>query len=171
MVLVVLLVRPMLQFADVAIRHNALMPGATNLVRWQSHWHVIRQSWPFFQNDFAGRIANRLDEELALLRGQAANFGTPVFNTLQEYKDIPLTSMPFGHTPANGSAGSRRRCAWLIATRRRSRTRRAMRRSEASMPPSTIGKYPGPMRALDPIARQLGGLPHAWGVTGAVGVS
>lgn len=25
------------------------------------------------------------------------------------------------------------------------------------------------LRALDPIARQLGGLPHAWGVTGAVG--
>ena len=29
-----------------------------NRVRWQSHWHVIRQSWTFFQNDFAGRIAN-----------------------------------------------------------------------------------------------------------------
>ena len=27
---------------------------------WQSHWHVVRQSWSFFQNDFAGRIANRV---------------------------------------------------------------------------------------------------------------
>ena len=35
-------------------------PGATSLIRWQSHWHVVRQSWPFFQNDFAGRIANRV---------------------------------------------------------------------------------------------------------------
>ena len=35
-------------------------PGFSNLVRWQNHWHVVRQSWSFFQNDFAGRIANRV---------------------------------------------------------------------------------------------------------------
>ena len=29
-------------------------------MRWQSHWHVIRQSWTFFQNDFAGRIGNKV---------------------------------------------------------------------------------------------------------------
>lgn len=68
MVLVVLVVRPLLQFADIAIRHNALMPGATTLVRWQSHWHVIRQSWPFFQTDFAGRIANRVMQTAQALR-------------------------------------------------------------------------------------------------------
>jgi ATP-binding cassette subfamily B multidrug efflux pump len=56
----VLVVRPLVLLTDVAIRHNALIPGATSLIRWQSHWHVIRQSWPFFQNDFAGRIANRV---------------------------------------------------------------------------------------------------------------
>lgn len=28
------------------------------------------------------------------------SFGTPVFNTLQEYKDIPLTSMPYGQSMA-----------------------------------------------------------------------
>src|SRR5258706_8429401 len=60
MVALVLLVRPVVLLMDVAIRHNALIPGATSLIRWQSHWHVIRQSWPFFQNDFAGRIANRV---------------------------------------------------------------------------------------------------------------
>jgi ATP-binding cassette subfamily B multidrug efflux pump len=60
MVALVLLVRPLVLLLDVAIRHNALIPGATSLIRWQSHWHVIRQSWPFFQNDFAGRIANRV---------------------------------------------------------------------------------------------------------------
>ena len=60
MVALVLLVRPLVLLVDVAIRHNALIPGATSLIRWQSHWHVIRQSWPFFQNDFAGRIANRV---------------------------------------------------------------------------------------------------------------
>ncbi len=60
MVGLVLVVRPLVLLCDVAIRHNALIPGATSLIRWQSHWHVVRQSWPFFQNDFAGRIANRV---------------------------------------------------------------------------------------------------------------
>ena len=60
MVALVLVVRPLVLLLDVAIRHNALIPGATSLIRWQSHWHVVRQSWPFFQNDFAGRIANRV---------------------------------------------------------------------------------------------------------------
>ena len=35
-------------------------PNLVDLVRWQSHWHVIRQSWTFFQNDFAGRIGNKV---------------------------------------------------------------------------------------------------------------
>ncbi len=60
MVALVLLVRPLVNVTDVAIRHMALIPGATTQIRWQSHWHVVRQSWPFFQNDFAGRIANRV---------------------------------------------------------------------------------------------------------------
>jgi ATP-binding cassette, subfamily B, multidrug efflux pump len=64
----VLLVRPVVLFLDVAIRHNALIPGVTSLIRWQSHWHVVRQSWPFFQNDFAGRIANRVMQTANALR-------------------------------------------------------------------------------------------------------
>ena len=68
MILVVLILRPLLQMSDIAIRHNALMPGATSLVRWQSHWHVLRQSWPFFQQDFAGRIANRVMQTAQALR-------------------------------------------------------------------------------------------------------
>jgi ATP-binding cassette, subfamily B, multidrug efflux pump len=68
MVLLVLIVRPLVMLADVAIRHNAIIPGATSLIRWQSHWHVVRQSWPFFQNDFAGRIANRVLQTANALR-------------------------------------------------------------------------------------------------------
>jgi ATP-binding cassette, subfamily B, multidrug efflux pump len=68
MVGLVLIVRPLVLLADVAIRHNALIPGATCLIRWQSHWHVVRQSWPFFQNDFAGRIANRVMQTAHALR-------------------------------------------------------------------------------------------------------
>ena len=68
MMVLVLLVRPLVMLADVAIRHNAIIPGATSLIRWQSHWHVVRQSWPFFQNDFAGRIANRVMQTANALR-------------------------------------------------------------------------------------------------------
>jgi ATP-binding cassette subfamily B multidrug efflux pump len=68
MLALVLLVRPLALLADVAIRHNAIIPGATSLIRWQSHWHVVRQSWPFFQNDFAGRIANRVMQTANALR-------------------------------------------------------------------------------------------------------
>jgi ATP-binding cassette subfamily B multidrug efflux pump len=38
------------------------------MIRWQSHWHVVRQSWTFFQNDFAGRIANRVMQTGPALR-------------------------------------------------------------------------------------------------------
>jgi ATP-binding cassette subfamily B multidrug efflux pump len=68
MVALVLVVRPLVLLADISIRHMVLIPGATSLIRWQSHWHVIRQSWPFFQNDFAGRIANRVMQTAHALR-------------------------------------------------------------------------------------------------------
>jgi ATP-binding cassette subfamily B multidrug efflux pump len=56
----VLFVRPAALLCDGLVRNNAVVPGVTSLIRWQSHWHVVRQGWPFFQNDFAGRIANRV---------------------------------------------------------------------------------------------------------------
>jgi ATP-binding cassette subfamily B multidrug efflux pump len=56
----VLFGRPLALLMDSLVRNNAVVPGVTSLIRWQSHWHVVRQSWPFFQNDFAGRIANRV---------------------------------------------------------------------------------------------------------------
>jgi ATP-binding cassette subfamily B multidrug efflux pump len=68
MVGLVLVVRPLVLLADISIRHMVLIPGATSLIRWQSHWHVIRQSWPFFQNDFAGRIANRVMQSAHAIR-------------------------------------------------------------------------------------------------------
>ena len=68
MMALVLLVRPLAILTDISIRHNALVPGVTTLIRWQSHWHVVRQSLSFFQNDFAGRIANRVMQTGGSLR-------------------------------------------------------------------------------------------------------
>jgi ATP-binding cassette subfamily B multidrug efflux pump len=60
MAAILLIIRPAALLVQYLITNQALSPGMTNLVRWQSHWHVVRQSWSFFQNDFAGRIANRV---------------------------------------------------------------------------------------------------------------
>jgi ATP-binding cassette subfamily B multidrug efflux pump len=57
---VVLIVRPAVTLARYLITNQAIAAPFTGLVRWQSHWHVVRQSWAFFQNDFAGRISNRV---------------------------------------------------------------------------------------------------------------
>ena len=60
MAVVLLVLRPAALLLRVLITNQAIASGLMNLVRWQNHWHVVRQSWSFFQNDFAGRIANRV---------------------------------------------------------------------------------------------------------------
>ena len=60
MVVVVAVIRPVTFILDSLVRNHAIAPSFVNLVRWQSHFHVIRQSWTFFQNDFAGRIGNKV---------------------------------------------------------------------------------------------------------------
>jgi ATP-binding cassette, subfamily B, multidrug efflux pump len=52
--------RPLAHFVHALLVNQIVNPNFTSLIRWQNHWHVVRQSWTFFQNDFAGRIANRV---------------------------------------------------------------------------------------------------------------
>ncbi len=68
MAVVLLILRPSALLMQALITNQAIAPGLTNLIRWQSHWHVVRQSWAFFQNDFAGRIANRIMQTGPALR-------------------------------------------------------------------------------------------------------
>jgi ATP-binding cassette, subfamily B, multidrug efflux pump len=65
---VLLLLRPLALLIQALITNQAIAAGMTNLIRWQNHWHVVRQSWSFFQNDFAGRIANRIMQTGPALR-------------------------------------------------------------------------------------------------------
>src|SRR3954464_222302 len=60
MLLVVVVARPAVALARYLITNQAIAAPFTGLIRWQAHWHVVRQSWAFFQNDFAGRISNRV---------------------------------------------------------------------------------------------------------------
>jgi len=60
MALVALLARPLLFLLHNLVIDQAINPSFTNLIRWQTHRYVLRQSLAFFQNDFAGRIANKI---------------------------------------------------------------------------------------------------------------
>ena len=60
MALVLGVARPTTFLMHNIVVNQIVNPGLTNLIRWQNQWHVVRQSWTFFQNDFAGRIANRV---------------------------------------------------------------------------------------------------------------
>ncbi len=60
MVAVVLVIRTVVVALSALVDEQTITPGFYNLVRWQAHRHVSRQSYAFFQNDFAGRIATKV---------------------------------------------------------------------------------------------------------------
>jgi ATP-binding cassette subfamily B multidrug efflux pump len=60
MAVVLLVLRPLAMTSQNIMANQAIAANVSNMIRWQSHWHVVRQSWAFFQNDFAGRIATRV---------------------------------------------------------------------------------------------------------------
>ncbi len=68
MAAILVLGRPVAHLAQNLVTNQIINPGVTNMIRWQNHWHVVRQSWTFFQNDFAGRIANRVIQTGPALR-------------------------------------------------------------------------------------------------------
>jgi ATP-binding cassette, subfamily B, multidrug efflux pump len=56
----ILLARPVLQGVNVMLLNNAILPNFGTLIRWRAHRQVLRQPVGWFENDFAGRIANRI---------------------------------------------------------------------------------------------------------------
>jgi len=56
----ILLIRPVLQALDVGLINNSILPNFGTIIRWRAHRQVLRQSVGWFENDFAGRIANRI---------------------------------------------------------------------------------------------------------------
>jgi ATP-binding cassette, subfamily B, multidrug efflux pump len=79
MAVVILVLRPLAVFCQSLVTNQAIAGPFTNLVRWQSHWHVVRQSWAFFQNDFAGRIASRVIQTGRALRESMVTAVTAVW--------------------------------------------------------------------------------------------
>ena len=71
MAVVALLLRPIFNGLHDLLVHQTINPGMTSLIRWQNHSYVLKQSLNFFQNDFAGRIAQRIMQTGASLRDSA----------------------------------------------------------------------------------------------------
>ena len=68
MAVIAMVLRPIV-FALHAITINQIIAANfTHLIRWQAHRYVLRQSIAFFQNDFAGRIANKVMQTGGSLR-------------------------------------------------------------------------------------------------------
>jgi ATP-binding cassette subfamily B multidrug efflux pump len=60
MAVVAIVVRPVTVLLSRGLTSLTLVPGIGNLVRWRNHRYVLRQSLEYFQNDFAGRIAQKV---------------------------------------------------------------------------------------------------------------
>jgi ATP-binding cassette subfamily B multidrug efflux pump len=56
----ILTFRPAIHIVQVMLLNNSILPNFGTLVRWRAHKHVLRQSVGWFEDDFAGRIANRI---------------------------------------------------------------------------------------------------------------
>src|SRR6266480_3621959 len=82
MTFVVLVARPLAMLLQNMLTNQSIIPGLSNLIRWQSHWHVVRQSWSFFQNDYAGRIAQRVMQTGPSLRESVVSTTTAVWYIL-----------------------------------------------------------------------------------------
>jgi ATP-binding cassette subfamily B multidrug efflux pump len=58
--LLILVARPLANLAHDLLNQQAIAPSMTNLIRWQTHHFVLRQSLDYFANDFAGRVASNV---------------------------------------------------------------------------------------------------------------
>ncbi|MFV0385568.1 ABC transporter ATP-binding protein [Paracoccus sp. (in: a-proteobacteria)] len=68
MAAVLLIVLPVLNLFASMILHQSLMGNFPQRIRWQAHRYLLRQSIGYFQDEFAGRIAQRLMQTALAVR-------------------------------------------------------------------------------------------------------
>lgn len=71
MAVVALLLRPVFIGLHDLLIHQTINPGMTSMITWQNHNTILKQSLPFFQSDFSGRIAQRIIQTGNALRDSA----------------------------------------------------------------------------------------------------
>jgi len=60
MVFFIGVIRVLIMAMGILLIEQTIGPSVFNLIRWQTHKNVVRQSLTYFQNDFAGRIATKV---------------------------------------------------------------------------------------------------------------
>ncbi|WP_207458628.1 ABC transporter ATP-binding protein [Azospirillum sp. SYSU D00513] len=73
MAFLAVVLRPLLVLGSRGLINLTLVPGLTTRVRWQNYRWVLRQSLSFFQNDFAGRIGQKVMQTGAAVRESVVN--------------------------------------------------------------------------------------------------
>jgi ATP-binding cassette, subfamily B, multidrug efflux pump len=68
MAFIAMVARPAVSTAHDIIKNQIIAGPVANRVRWLTHRYVLRQSLSFFQNDFAGRVANKIMQSAPALR-------------------------------------------------------------------------------------------------------
>ncbi|NBN63242.1 ABC transporter ATP-binding protein [Pannonibacter tanglangensis] len=68
MALVILLVLPVIEVLFELLMHQSLLGPFPMSIRWRVHRYLLRQSMTFYQNDFAGRIANKMMQTALAVR-------------------------------------------------------------------------------------------------------
>ncbi|WNK49002.1 ABC transporter ATP-binding protein [Pantoea agglomerans] len=79
---VALILRPIFIALHDMLVHQSISPSMTSMIRWQNHNYVLRQSLNFFQNDFAGRIAQRIMQTGSSLRDSAVQLVDAIWHVL-----------------------------------------------------------------------------------------
>jgi ATP-binding cassette subfamily B multidrug efflux pump len=62
-------VRPLVYFANHAIVDQVVVPQITNQIRWRNHVYTLGHALSYFQNDFAGRLSSRVIQAGQSIRG------------------------------------------------------------------------------------------------------
>ncbi len=68
MAFIAMAARPVVSTSHDLIKNQLIGAPVSNRVRWLTHRYVLRQSLSFFQNDFAGRVANKIMQAAPALR-------------------------------------------------------------------------------------------------------
>lgn len=79
---VALIIRPIFIWLHDLLVHQTITPRMTSMIRWQNHQYVLRQSLGFFQNDFAGRVAQRIMQTGNALRDSSVQLVDAIWHVL-----------------------------------------------------------------------------------------
>ncbi|MBB4301207.1 ATP-binding cassette subfamily B multidrug efflux pump [Rhodobium orientis] len=68
MAVVIVVLLPAVVFLDSVVIHQSILGNFPMIVRWQAHRYLLGQSYAFFQDEFAGRIATKVMQTALAVR-------------------------------------------------------------------------------------------------------